>query len=240
MKKIIILSAMLTLALTTTRAQAIWSSAAAEFDITKKLSGNVEGEYRTTDKLSSTDRWSLSAGLDYKFCRYFKLGASYTFIDAHADSRTTSKGNIVSSYWQPRHRIAIDATGSYRLGNLKLSLRERYQFTHHTEQSVAKYDGDDGSRKSDELIEAKDKHILRSRLKADLDIDKSIFTPFASFEIYNSLTDGFSTEQLRYTIGTELSLSKHHELSLFYRFVNDRGDNDENLNVIGIGYKYKF
>jgi len=240
MKKITILSAMLTLALTTTRAQALWSSAAAEFDIAKNLSGNVEGEYRTTDNMSSTNRWSLSAGLDYKFCRHFKLGASYTFIDHHSDSRTTKKGNIVSSYWQPRHRFAIDATGSYRLGNMKLSLRERYQFTHHTEQTVAKYDGDDGSRKSDELIEAKDNQVLRSRLKAELDIKKTIFTPFASFEIYNSLTDGFSTDQLRYTVGTELSLSKRHKLNLFYRYVNDRGDNDGNLNVIGVGYCYKF
>lgn len=240
MKKIIILSAMLTFALTATRAQALWSSATADFDITKKLSGSIEGEYRTTDKLSSTDRWSLAAGLDYKFCPYFKLGASYTFIDNHADQRTTSKGNIVSSYWQPRHRFAIDATGSYKLGMVKLSLRERYQFTHNTEQTVAKWDGDDGSRKSDEVIEAKDKQVLRSRLKADLDIRKSIFTPFASVEIYNSLTSGFSTEQLRYTIGTDLSLSKHHELSIFYRFVNERDEGDENLNVIGVGYKWKF
>lgn len=239
MKKSLILSLMLTLAVTSASAQALWSTAAAEFDITKKLSAGIEGEYRTTDNLSSTNRWAVEAGLGYKFSPYFKMGASYTFIYHHGESRTTSKGNIVDSYWQPRHRFSLEGTGSYRLGRLKLSLRERYQFTHHTEQSVAKWDGDDGSRKSDELIEAKDKHMLRSRLKADLDLRKSIFSPFASVEIYNSLTDGFAADQLRYTLGTELSLSKHHELELFYRFIDGRGG-DSDLNVIGVGYKWKF
>lgn len=224
---------------TASKAQALWTSASADFGISKNLTGFVEGEYRTTDNLSATDRWNLTAGLDYKLRPYFKLGVNYTFIDKHIGSRTTSKGNIVDSYWQPRHRFAVDATGSYKFGKLKLSLRERYQFTHHTEQTVAKYDGDDGERKSDEIVEAKDKHILRSRLKADYKLGKTIFTPFASFEIYNSLTDGFAADQLRYTIGTNLSLSKHQKLNLFYRFIDGRSG-ESNLNVIGVGYEYSF
>lgn len=224
---------------TASRAQALWTSASADFGIAKNLTGYVEGEYRTTDNFSSTDRWNMTVGMDYKFCPYFKMGVDYTFIDKHVDSRTTNKGNIVDSYWQPRHRFSVDATGSYKVGRLKLSLRERYQFTHHTEQTVAKYDGDDGDRKSDEVIEAKNKQVLRSRLKGEYKIAKSIFTPFVSFEIYNSLTDGFSADQLRYTVGTDLSLSKHQELNLFYRFVDGRRG-DSNLNVIGVGYKYSF
>lgn len=239
MKKIII-SLMLAATCTASHAQALWTTATADFDIAPKLSGYVEGEYRTTDALESTDRWSIEGGLSYKFCPYFKLGASYTFINQHVDSRTTKKGNIVDSYWQPRHRFSVDATGSYKFGKLKLSLRERYQFTHHTEQTVAKYDGDDGSQKSDEVIEAKDKHVLRSRLKAEYNISKSIFTPFASAEIYNSLSDGFSTKKLRYTVGTDISIAKHHDLSLYYRYVDTRDDDESSLNVIGVGYKFSF
>lgn len=240
MKKLII-TIMLAIAWTASQAQALWTSASADFDITKKLSGFVEGEYRTTDALNSTNRWSVEGGLAYKFCPYFKIGASYTFINQHFDSRTTKKGNIIDSYWQPRHRLSFDAIGSYKFGKLKLSLRERYQFTHHTEQTVAKYDGDDGSLKSDEMIEAKDKHVLRSRLKAEYDISKSIFTPFASAEIYNSISDGFSTKKLRYTIGTDISIAKHHDLSLYYRYIDNHGDDDTpSLNVIGVGYKFSF
>lgn len=240
MKKLII-SMVLVFSWTASQAQALWTSASADFDIANNLGGYIEGEYRTNDGLSSTNRWSVEGGLTYKFCPYFKIGASYTFIRQHVDSRTTKKGNIVDSYWQPRNRFAFDATGSYKLGKLKLSLRERYQFTHHTEQTVAKYDGDDGSRKSDEVVEAKDKHILRSRLKAEYNISKSIFTPFASVEMYNSLSDGFSTKKLRYTIGTDISIAKHHDLSLYYRYVDNHDDDDDlSLNVIGVGYKFSF
>lgn len=237
MRKIFMTMA-LCLAAMATQAQSLWTSAEMEFDIARNLDGYVEGEYRTGDSFSGTERWTLGAGLDYKLCQYFKIGASYKFIDRHVDSRTTKKGNIVDSYWQPRHRIAFDATGSYKIGRLKLSLRERYQYTRHTEQTVAKYDGDDGSRKNDEVIEAKDKHILRSRLKADYNIRKSAFTPFASAEIYNSLTGGFDTKKIRYTVGTDIDLSKKHKLSLFYRYIDSNDDDDANTNIIGVGYKF--
>lgn len=219
------------------QAQSLWTSAAADFDIARSLDGYVEGEYRTTDGLSSTERWTVGAGLSYKLLPYLKLGASYKFIDRHVGSRTTKKGNIVDSYRQPRHRLSFDATGSCKLGRLKLSLRERYQFTHRTEQTVAKYDGDDGSRKSDELIEAKDKHVLRSRLKAEYNIRKCALTPYASAELYNSLTGGLATEKLRLTLGTDIALAKKHKLTLFYRYVDSRDDDDLSRNVIGVGYK---
>lgn len=231
---------MLCLTAVASQAQSLWTSAAAEFDVAKNLDGFVEGEYRTNDGMSSTERWTLGAGLDYKFCPYFKMGVSYKFIDRQVDSRTTKKGNIVESYWQPRHRFAVDATGSYKFGRLKLSLRERYQFTHNTEQTVAKFDGDDGTRKSDEVIEAKDKQVLRSRLKAEYDIRKSAFSPFVSAELYSSLDDGLSTEKMRFTIGTDISLSKRHSINVFYRYVDSHNADEDDLNVIGVGYKFKF
>lgn len=234
------LSAALLLCLTAAAAQAqsLWTSATMDFNVTKNLDGYIEGEYRTGDGLSGTERWTAGLGLDYKLCPYLKIGASYKFIDRHTDSRTTKKGNIVDSYWQPRHRFSLDATGSYKFGRLKLSLRERYQFTHQTEQTVAKYDGDDGSRKSDEVIEAKDRQVLRSRLKAEYNIRKCAFTPFASAEIYNSLTDGFATEKTRLTIGTDIAIAKKHTLTVFYRYVDSHDDDDASLHVIGVGYKF--
>lgn len=234
----LIMAITLCLIATATQAQSLWTSAGMDFKVAKNLNGYVEGEYRTGDKLSGTDRWTLGLGLDYKLCPYIKIGASYKFIDRYKDSRTTKKGNIIDSYWQPRHRLSFDVTGNYKFGRLRLSLRERYQYTHQTEQTVAKYDGDDGSQKDDELIEAKDKHTLRSRLKAEYNIRKSALTPFASIEIYNSLNNGFASEKLRYTLGTDISLSKRHTLSVFYRYVDSRDDDDDDMSVIGIGYKF--
>lgn len=220
------------------QAQSLWTSAEMDFNIVKNLSGNIGGEYRTTDEFSSTDRWALFAGVDYRPLKWLKLSADYKFIDKYVAERTTKKGNIISDYWQPRHRFSISATGKYTLNRLTFSLRERYQYTHHTEQSVAKWDGDDGSAKADELIEAKDKHVLRSCLKVEYNIRKSPFTPFASCELYNSLTDGFSHEKARYTLGTDYKINKHHSLSVFGRYISQSDDDEASGYVIGVGYKF--
>lgn len=209
-----------------------------KFGIVNNLTGNVEGEYRTQDGFSGTERWTLSAGLDYKLCSFLKLSADYKYIQRHVESWVTKKGNIVSDYWQPRHRAGVALTGSYKWNRFTFSLRERYQYTYRTEQTAAKYDGDDGSQKDDEVIEAKSKHVLRSRLKAEYNIRKSGFSPFASCELYNNLS-GFTHEKARYTIGTEYKINKKHSLDMFYRYVDTSDDDDSNRHVIGIGYQFK-
>lgn len=230
---------MLCMASFTGRAQSLWTSAEMKFGIAKGLNGSVEGEWRTKDNFSGTDRFAGSAGLSYKFCPYFSIGGGYTYIHKHVDSRTTKKGNIISDYWQPRHRTVFDLTGSYKWGRFSLSLRERYQFTHRVGMSVAKYDGDDGSAKADEIIDAENKHVLRSRLKADYNIRKSGFNPFASVEVYNNLSD-FSYKKLRLTAGTDYKINKHNSLTAFYRYISGSDDDDRNGHVIGVGYRFKF
>lgn len=220
------------------RAQSLWTSAEVKLGIVKRLSGNVEGEYRTADGLDGTERWAASAGLDYKLSGWLKLSAGYTYIYRHVESRVTKKGNIVDDYWQPRHRASFAVTGSYKWNRFVFSLRERYQYTYRTAQSAAKWDGDDGSVKADEVIDASHKHVLRSRLKAEYNIRKSHFQPFVSAEFYHSL-NGFSYSKSRWTVGTEYKVNKHHTLSVFYRYIDRDDDDDTNGHVIGIGYSFK-
>ena len=223
---------------TATQAQSLWTSAEMKFGITKGLNGYVEGEYRTTDGLDDTERWAASAGLSYKLCDWLKMSAEYSYIHRHVESRTTKKGNIVSDYWQPRHRASFALTGSYSWNRFTFSLRELYQYTYHTEQTASKWDGDDGSAKDDEVIESKSKNILRSRLKAEYDIRKSGFTPYVSCELYNDL-DGFTYDKTRLTVGTEYKFNKKHAIDVFYRYIDRSDDDDANGHVIGIGYSFK-
>lgn len=220
------------------QAQSLWTSAEMKFGITKGLSGNVEGEFRTKDGLDGTERWAAVAGLDYKLLRWLKLSVGYKYIHRHIDSRITKKGNIVSDYWQPRHRFSFALTGSYSWRHFTFSLRECYQYTYRTEQTVAKWGADNGSAKADEIIEASHKHVLRSRLKAEYNIRKSGFRPFVSGEWYNSLS-GLSYMKSRWTVGTDYKINRHHSVSAFYRYI-DRGDNDDTGgHVIGVGYSFK-
>lgn len=230
---------MLCVAAPNTQAQSLWTSAEMKVKLAKGLSANIEGENRTTDGIDGFERWAASAGLDYKPLKWLKFSTGYTYIYQHADSKITKKGNIVSDYWQPRHRFSFAVTGSYDIDRFTFSLRERYQYTHRSDKYVEKYDGDDGSRKDDEYIEAKDNHDLRSRLQVDYNIRKSGFTPYVSFEMYNDLKDGFATEKTRWTVGTEYKFNKTHSLNLYYRYINKTDDDDNDNHVIGIGYTLK-
>lgn len=218
--------------------QSLWTSAEMKFGMAKGLSGYVEGEFRTANRLDGPERWAASMGLDYKLYKWLKMSVGYTYIHKHIESRVTKKGNIVSDYWQPRHRASFTLTGSYSWNHFTFSLRERYQYTYRTEQVVPKWDGDDGSAKEDELIEASHKHVLRSRLKVEYDIRKSGFTPFASCEVYNSLS-GFTYEKTRWTVGSDYKFNKRHSINMFYRYIDRSDDDDTNGHVIGVGYSFK-
>jgi hypothetical protein len=238
MKYRILLGMMLWAAASSVSAQSLWTSAEAKARLARGLNVYAEGEYRTTDGMDATERWAGSLGLDYRLIKPLKIGAGYTYIHQRQAESDTRKGNVIPAYWQPKHRWHLDVTGSLCTGRLLWSLRERYQLTHRTAQSVAKYDSD-GSAKSDEQIEAQNKQVLRSRLQAEYLIGKSRFRPYASAEVYNALDEGFDYTKSRFTLGTEYKLNKQHELDVFYRYIH-KDDSDEGAgHVIGVGYTFK-
>lgn len=240
MKNNIFLVAMVSMMGLSASAQSLWTSVECKVKVAKGLSASVEGENRTADGLGGAERWAVSAGLDYKALPWLKLSGGYTYIYQYTDSRTTKKGNIISGYWQPRHRALLAITGSYEWNRFTFSLRERYQYTHRSGKNVAKYDGDDGSQKDDEYIEAKNKQVLRSRLEVDYSIRKSGFTPFVSAELYNDLDNGMAKDKVRWTVGTEYKINKRRSVNAFYRYIDKVDDDDSNNHVIGVGYQLRF
>lgn len=224
----------------TVSAQSIWTSAEAKYKVTKNLGVSAEGEYRTNDGVSATGRWDVSIGADYKILKQLKFSTGYTFIRQRVEKEVTKKGNIIPAYWQPKHRFYADLTGSYDWNRFTFSLRERYQYTYRTEQSVPKFDSDGVTPKSDEEIAAKSKHVMRSRIGIEYSIRKSNFTPYVTCEFYNSLNDGFDLDKIRYTVGSDYKFDKHNSVTLYYRYI-DKDDSDETAgHVIGVGYKFKF
>lgn len=220
-------------------AQSVWTSAEFRIKLAKSLNAYAEAEYRTHNKLQSTERWAGTLGLDYKICNYLKATAGYTYIHQQTLDEITRKGNIIPAYWQPKHRASLAMTGSIDLGRFSLSLRERYQYTYRTEQWVPKFDSDGITPKDDEYINAKSKHVLRSRLEVEYNITKCKFTPYASCEMYNSFNDNFAVEKIRYTIGTSYKINKKHSLNLYYRYIANGDDDEEGGHIIGVGYKFK-
>ena len=219
-------------------------SAEAEKQVNKKLSFSIEAEMRTRNNLKTMDRWKFGIGAEYKLTSWLKANAGYNLLNQNyrEDYNYKSSGALNKwrpSYWGIKHRVYASLTGSYKFSNnIKLSLRERWQYTYRPEKTVQRWDYDD-EEWEDKVRSATGKNQLRSRFEIAYDKKHALLTPYASMELYNS----WGIEKIRYNIGTDIRLGKQHSLSVYYRFQDmrhvDDDDYDPDMHYIGVGYKLK-
>lgn len=131
----------------------VWTSIEASTKLNKQLELSLEGEYRTQDMASQTERIATGISLSYKNKKvpFLKADVGYSVMSMYGLGETTIKyrtdkdgnyklyedgtpipkhKNVDSPYWYTRHRATASLTGSFKWGRFKFSLRERYQFTH--------------------------------------------------------------------------------------------------------------
>ena len=221
------------------------AGAEVEKKVNKQLSIGVEAELRTRNDFKTMDRWSLGLGASYKFNKWLKADAGYSLLNTNfrEDISYKSSGaynNWRPSYWGIRHRMHASLTGTYKFqNNLRLSLRERWQYTYRPEKTVTRWDFDN-STWEDKVRSGKGKNQLRSRLQLEYDKKKALLTPYASVELYNS----WAIEKIRYTVGTDINMTKSHTFNVYYRYQNMKNVDDDvydpDMHYIGVGYKFKF
>ena len=217
--------------------------------INKKLSMDIEGTFRTRNDFKTVDRWSGALGVSYKLTKWLKASAGYTLlydnyrekISYHrtSDGTVTGYNNWRPSYWGTRHRVNAALTVDHKVwGDLRLSLRERWQYTYRHEATPDRWDFDNAQWEK-KVRGGKGKNQLRSRLQMEYDKKNAIFKPYAYIELYNK----WSIEKVRYTVGTDIKLTKQHSFDVFYRFQDARNVDDDDytpdMHYIGIGYKFK-
>lgn len=220
----------------------IWYGAGAEKKISKKWSAEVDGEFRTRNNTRTADRWDVGLAVEYKIAKGLKASAGYNLlydnnveeITRHADG---GYNNWRPSYWGTRHRIHADLTGSVDVGRVKLSLRERWQYTYRPAKTTSRYDFDNAQWENTE-VSGKGRNVLRSRLQAAWDIPHCKVDPYANAELFNS----WSLTKTRYTVGADWKITKHHAVGLYYRYqdVRDNDENEPDEHIIGASYKFKF
>ena len=218
--------------------------AEADKKVNKELSVSLEAELRTRNNFKTMDRWVVGLGAQYKLTNWLKADAGYKLLNTNFRENISYKesgayNNWRPSYWGVRHRFYASLAGSYKFSNnIKLELRERWQYTYRPEKTVQRWEFDN-SWWEDKARSGKAKNQLRSRFEISYDRKRAFFTPFASIELYNS----WGIEKIRYNIGTDLRLSKQHNLSIYYRYQNmkhvDDDDYEPDMHYIGIGYKFK-
>ena len=233
------------------------------------------------DNFRKLDKIVSAVGVEYKPWEFLKFGIDYNLVNERTfdtalvqqEVPVLNNGEPLIGYdgqpvtelkdvevptkgWATRHRTNIDVTGMYRIGRVKLSLRERLRVQFRTD-SINKYE------KTNPTLS------LRSRLKGAYDIRNSSWEPYAFVELYTMLDQPKPVEnykefpldgesylgRVRLAVGTEVKLHNHHRLDIHYmvhfnraynaRYKGGKGDLKEwSLekmcnHVIGIDYKFK-
>lgn len=206
----------------TTHDFGMWTSAGMEKRLNERWNLGASIELRTKDNTKSIDRWQLGLNGAYKVSEHLKLGGCYEF---QLRNRTIDD----ATEFVPRHRLMFDVTPGTKVFDwLKLSLRERYQYTYMMQKSH---------------VAATHDHHLRNRLKAEIDNSSMKgWSPYVSVEMFNNLSKKFKIDEMRMALGTTYSVSTHHVINLGYLLDLKRTVSglDKALHVINIGYVYKF
>ena len=243
MKKLIIISLAAMMAVPTLAEEQLREDAGTDFggrvsaEVDKKLMKGlhafVNGEARLNDNFGNFYRYQGTIGGSYKVNDYLKTAVSYTFIE-------TKKTKDSTDIWKLRHRFTFDVTGSYRMGDFKFSLRERFQVTRRTDDV-------------NEYQDNKNACVLRSRFMAQykglsdwtpyayVDVRNTLNAPKWSYKyengLFHSIADSMHIDstnfqgnkdvyinRVRLGLGAEWELNKQHSFDFFilYDFCFDR------------------
>lgn len=110
-----------------------------------------------------------------------------------------------------RHDFLFSVTGTLKRENLSVSWRERYML-------MAMHDGSSLS------------HTLRSFLQVKYQIGESRFAPYMAIELFT----WDKWQKTRHYVGTDIRVSKHSALDIYYVYYTFAGRPAE--HIAGIGY----
>lgn len=241
----------------------LWTEVSVSKALPHNLELSFEGEYRLAERLQQTDRLGGTLSLSYKATKFMKFQAGYAFLYSYHPEERKEKYtydivdpffwegyNLTEAYWSPRHRFKADVTFDKKFFKwLKVSLRERYQYTFRPEQEVPrmKYrfapgNPDSKTSKSDpDVKHEKRTHKLRSRLELEYDKKKCDWGPFVSFEFYNDLQNKLKWDEYKVMAGSSYKISKRHKVKFAYLYNVEKEEQPfEARHVLVLGYDFKF
>lgn len=154
--------------------------------------------------------------------------------------------NLSNSYVDSRDRATVSLQASYEIGRFKIALRECYQYTYTDSATFSKekYRFKNDAWKPVEIVQdgksASQSQMLRSKISLDYNIPHWKYDPFISYELFNSIDNGFKADKSRITAGVEFSFNKKHNFDLAYMWQNQHDDDEPAGSFICIGYKFDF
>ena len=225
------------LALHPTLSHTLWAQTAVSLDseldarlsltLDKKLARGlhlaIEEEVRFDNNLAAFDRFHTTVALSYKANDHVKFGIGYALINPYSSAAAAFKST--------RHRLMLDATGSLRFGQWRLSLKERLQATYRSGE-MNQYQNPRTALTLKSRLKLQYKGMRRLEPYAGIELRHALNAPLIS-AYYNGssyLTEDYHTEgepgwflesyskkyinRVRGTLGAEFRMSKHSSIDV--------------------------
>ncbi len=196
----------------------LWYEVNAEKSFSKKFDVNGTFMVRTYDNASFIDQAFIELGASYNLNKYVGFTGSYRI------------GNYLEDddLYHFRHKLFADIKGSLPVSNFVFSVRLRLQmiaktYVEDAGDDITVYDG-------------------RLKLKAVYKIPDFPVNPYLSFETFSPVfrNEGRLIDKSRSTIGLEYKITKKHLVEIAYVYQRDTYPDLSIMNIISIGYKFKF
>lgn len=196
---------------------AIWYTAGARYEVTKKIKIDLSEELRTNSNAGETDQFFTDVGVSYKFNKYISIGGYYRFIRKREDDEN----------FHTRNRFYGELELSVPIKRFELQYRFRFQ------RQVNQY--------SEYVINDPILHN-RHRLKIDYNVPKIKLTPSVFYERYfrlNYVSSYFANNE---RFGTSLSynFNKKHKAEVAYLIENDLYPKEKRTYILSLGYRFTF
>jgi hypothetical protein len=196
----------------------IWLKVNAKHELLKKLDIDFSGSIRTFNNTSQIEQSFFEGGIQYNFNKYISTAGYYRLINNLEDN----------SRYYFRHKLFLDLKASVPSGNFSFSGRLRIQratktYIEDEEDLLARYYG-------------------RLKLKTSYKIPSFPVKPYLYIETFSPLCsdEKFEISKYRFSIGSELRVTRRSSVDLGYIFQRDYHPHISNEHIISIEYNVKF
>lgn len=214
----------------------MWYELGMEKRIDSRWTASIVGELRLVDNLHKINRWAIKPNVSYRLQSWLTATVGYElfFIKSYSltsDGTYSKRGNYT------QHQINAALQASYKIGPVRLSLRERWQYDYRPQQTNSqRYDYTTESWDGEEhIFHGNASHMLRSRLQIDHDITSLRLRTYASAELFNA----WNIQKARYTVGVNWNATSHSSIRLRYFYDDVRRKPNAytyDFHIVALGY----
>ncbi|MBN1821241.1 MAG: DUF2490 domain-containing protein [Prolixibacteraceae bacterium] len=210
MKRLLIISVLIFSSSCLLEAQQTWIETEISKEIINNLELSVSPQLRFR-KSFDLKEYFFDTSIEYKFSRYFQLGAGYRL------GNSITKKNNTKSFG----RFNVDFKTSVKWHNFQPKFRLRYSNA-----------GDFGDEENEPV------NYLRYKPELEFSIKKLKAQPYVTCEWYHNL-DTNKIAKFRFETGAMFKISKKHWIGGYYRLNKYLHDDKNSVGIFGISYKLK-